>query len=116
MRPLSAKLCNCGACSFIELADTSISDMIVSSPQAARFQEHWQAGCPSSRQIAPGVWRSGNAQSVYLSFSSTMFGVLSHGNYQVGLHQLAVKIEHVQCSVVGAVTGVRDPDSARPNG
>ena len=56
------------------------------------------------------------AQSVYLSFNSTMFGVLSHGNCQVGLHQLAVKIEHVQCSVVGAVTGVRDPDSARPNG
>ena len=36
------------------------------------------------------------AQSVYLSFNSTMLGVLSHGNYQVGLHQLAVKIEHVQ--------------------
>lgn len=38
-----------------------------------------------------------------------MLGVLSHGNYQVGLHQLAVKIEHVQCSVVGAVTGVFVP-------
>lgn len=49
------------------------------------------------------------AQSVYLSFNSTMLGVLSHGNYQVGLHQLAVKIEHVQCSVVGAVTGVFVP-------
>lgn len=49
------------------------------------------------------------AQSVRLSFNSTMFGVLSHGNYQVGLHQLAVKIEHVQCSVVGAVTGVFVP-------
>lgn len=49
------------------------------------------------------------AQSVYLSFNSTMLGVLSHGNYQVGLHWLAVKIEHVQCSVVGAVTGVFVP-------
>ena len=49
------------------------------------------------------------AQPVYLSFNSTMLGVLSHGNYQVGLHQLAVKIEHVQCSVVGAVTGVFVP-------
>lgn len=49
------------------------------------------------------------AQSVYLSFNSTMLGVLSHGNYQVGLHQLAVKIEHVQCGVVGAVTGVFVP-------
>ena len=38
-----------------------------------------------------------------------MLGVLLHGNYQVGLHQLAVKIEHVQCSVVGAVTGVFVP-------
>ncbi|EEP44045.1 hypothetical protein COLINT_03295 [Collinsella intestinalis DSM 13280] len=53
---------------------------------------------------------------MYLAFNSTMFGVLSHRNYQVGLHQLAVKIEYVQCSVVGAVTGVRYPDSARPNG
>lgn len=52
------------------------------------------------------------ARSVYLSFNSTMLGVLSHGNYQVGLHQLAVKIEHVQCSVVSAVTGVFVPRMA----
>lgn len=51
-------------------------------------------------------WCLALGQSVYLAFNSTMFGVLSHGNYQVGLHQLAVKIEYAQCSVVGAVTGV----------
>ena len=60
------------------------------------------------------------AQSVYLSFNSTLLGVLSHGNYQVGLHQLAVKFEGVQCGIIGAVIGVFVPrlahDQASENG
>lgn len=52
------------------------------------------------------------AQSVYLSFNSTMLGVLSHGNYQVGLHQLAVKIEGVEYAALTAVIGVFVPRMA----
>ena len=47
-------------------------------------------------------WCLALGQSVYLAFNSTMFGVLSHGNYQVGLHQLAVKIEYVRCGDGGS--------------
>ena len=52
------------------------------------------------------------AQSVYLSFNSTMLGVLSHGNYQVGLHQLAVKFEGVEYAALTAVIGVFVPRMA----
>lgn len=49
------------------------------------------------------------AQAVYLSFDSTLLGVLVAGNYQVGLYQLATKIKAVLFQVLYAVLGVFIP-------
>lgn len=49
------------------------------------------------------------AQAVYLSFDSTLLGMLSAGNYQVGLYQLATKLKAVMFQVLYAVLGVFIP-------
>lgn len=49
------------------------------------------------------------AQAVYLSFDSTLLGVLASGNYQVGLYQLATKLKAVMFQVLNAVLGVFIP-------
>ena len=49
------------------------------------------------------------AQAVYLSFDSTLLGILASGNYQVGLYQLATKLKAVMFQVLNAVLGVFIP-------
>ncbi|WP_307738561.1 oligosaccharide flippase family protein [uncultured Parolsenella sp.] len=49
------------------------------------------------------------ASAVYLSFDSTLLGMLSAGNYQVGLYQLATKLKGVMFQVLNAVLGVMIP-------
>lgn len=49
------------------------------------------------------------AQAVYLSFDSTLLGILTSGNYQVGLYQLATKLKAVMFQVLNAVLGVFIP-------
>ena len=49
------------------------------------------------------------ASAVYLSFDSTILGIMSAGNYQVGLYQLATKLKAVMFQVLNAVLGVLIP-------
>lgn len=49
------------------------------------------------------------SSAVYLSFDSTLLGMLSPSNYQVGLYQLSTKLKAVMFSVVNAVLGVLIP-------
>lgn len=49
------------------------------------------------------------AQAIYLSFDSTLLGMLTGGNYEVGLYQLATKLKAVLFQVLNAVLGVFIP-------
>lgn len=49
------------------------------------------------------------ATALYLSFDSTLLGMLSSGNFQVGLYQLAIKIKGVAFQVLNAILSVFIP-------